>query len=61
MDNLEKSSYYIGAKLGRYSYQKYYCTIMNKISASKAGGKNDKETIIVLEEIINKLLEDKMN
>ncbi len=59
MDNLENQAIILGAKLADIAIRNTTDTIMNKISASKAGGKNDKETIIVLEEIINKLLEDK--
>lgn len=58
MDNLENQAIILGAKLADIAIRNTTDTIMNKISASKAG-KNDKETIIVLEEIINKLLEDK--
>ncbi len=58
MDNLENQAIILGAKLADIAIRNTTDTIMNKISASKAR-KNDKETIIVLEEIINKLLEDK--
>lgn len=52
MNNLENQAILLGAKLTEIAIRNTTETIINKVSAVKAK-KDDKETINVLEEIIN--------
>ncbi|MDD2208849.1 MAG: hypothetical protein PHR70_08245 [Tissierellia bacterium] len=58
MNNLENQAILLGAKLTEIAIRNTTETIINKVSAVKAK-KDDKETINVLEEIINDLIKDK--
>ncbi len=58
MNNLENQAILLGAKLTEIAIRNTTETIINKVSAVNAK-KDDKETINVLEEIINDLIKDK--
>lgn len=58
MNNLENQAILLGVKLTEIAIRNTTETIINKVSAVKAK-KDDKETINVLEEIINDLIKDK--
>lgn len=58
MNNLENQAILLGAKLTEIAIRNTTETIINKVSAVKAK-KDDKETINILEEIINDLIKDK--
>lgn len=55
---MENQAILLGAKLTEIAIRNTAETIINKVSAVKAK-KDDKETINILEEIINDLIKDK--
>ncbi len=61
MDNLENQAIILGAKLADIAIRNTTDTIMNKISASKAGGKMIKKLLLCLRKLLINYLKIKMN